>query len=192
MNIPQDVLARRDFKRNKLFNFALTVQGLFSKFVVLILLWSIWAYNFSDLQQIFIAKILLTIIFIGLGFIAPLIDLNQSHATNPLWTGHARFHLVWQVVAFIYSAFIGIPLLWLFSNITVLLIVIAYTYMWLISFLIAFLSMPLYDGKLNDINGVPEEIHNIFGKTIIVDRNIAGIVAMTIVTTFATFLILSS
>jgi hypothetical protein len=75
---------------------------------------------------------------------------------------------------------------------TVLLIVIAYTYMWLISFLIAFLSMPLYDGKLNDINGVPEEIHNIFGKTIIVDRNIAGIVAMTIVTTFATFLILSS
>jgi hypothetical protein len=52
--------------------------------------------------------------------------------------------------------------------------------------------MPLYDGKLNDINGVPEEIHNIFGKTIIVDRNIAGIVAMTIVTTFATFLILSS
>ena len=52
--------------------------------------------------------------------------------------------------------------------------------------------MPLYEGKLNDINGVPEEIHKIFGKTIIVDRNIAGIVAMTIVTSFATFLILSS
>ena len=127
-----------------------------------------------------------------MGCIATLRDLNQSHATYPLWTVHARFHLVWQVVAFIYTAFIGIPLLWLFSNMTVLLIVIAYTYMWLISFLIAFLSMPLYDGKLNDINGVPEEIHNIFGKIIIVDRNIAGIVAMTIVTTFATFLILSS
>ena len=167
MNIPDDVIARRDFERNKLFNFALTAQETYSKLIVLLLLWSIWALNFSNINDILIGKILLTAIFIALGVIAPLIDLNQSHATNPLWTGHARFHLVWQVIAFIYTAIIGIPILWIYSSYEVLLIIILYTYMWLVSFLIASISMGVYKGKLNDINGVPEHILQIFGKVII-------------------------
>ncbi len=190
MNIPDDVIARRDFERNKLFNFALTAQETYSKLIVLLLLWSIWALNFSNINDILIGKILLTAIFIALGVIAPLIDLNQSHATNPLWTGHARFHLVWQVIAFIYTAIIGIPILWIYSSYEVLLIIILYTYMWLVSFLIASISMGVYKGKLNDINGVPEHILHIFGKVIIIDRNILGIIAFTIVTSFATYLIL--
>ena len=34
----------------------------------------------------------------GLATVA--IDLNRTHATNPDWPGHARFHLVWQTAAF--------------------------------------------------------------------------------------------
>ncbi len=32
----------------------------------------------------------------GLGTMA--VDLNRTHATNPEWPGHARFHLLWQVM----------------------------------------------------------------------------------------------
>jgi hypothetical protein len=28
------------------------------------------------------------------------IDLNHTHATNPLWLRHARFHLVWQAISY--------------------------------------------------------------------------------------------
>ena len=191
MDLPDDVIARRDLKRNKLFNFALQVQGLFSKFVLAILLWSSWALYYSDLGQIIIGKVLITVICIGLGVIAPLIDLNQSHATNPLWTGHARFHLVWQVSAFIYTAVFNIPLLWLNSNISMQLVAIVFVYMWLITFLIAYFTMSVYNGRLNDINGVPENIYIIVGKVFIVDRNLEAVVAMTLVTTFATYLIIS-
>ena len=76
------------------------------------------------------------------------------------------------------------------KKLIVLLIIILYTYMWLVSFLIASITMGVYKGKLNDINGVPEHILQIFGKVIIIDRNILGIIAFTIVTSFATYLIL--
>ena len=45
---------------------------------------------------------------LDLAQLTPLIDFNESHATNPLWTGHARFHLVWQVNAMIITAILSI------------------------------------------------------------------------------------
>ena len=32
------------------------------------------------------------------GFVPALVDLNKTHATNPLWVGHTVFHVVWQVM----------------------------------------------------------------------------------------------
>ena len=44
-----------------------------------------------------IARILLSLVTVGYAFITILADINKTHATNPAWTPHARFHVVWRV-----------------------------------------------------------------------------------------------
>ena len=45
-------------KRSKLFAFSLQAQDTFGKAVGLTILWSIWALFFSNLESIFIAKVI--------------------------------------------------------------------------------------------------------------------------------------
>jgi hypothetical protein len=59
------------------------------------------------------ARILLTILTAGYGLIPALADLNKTHAKNPLWTPHARFHVVWQVCSYVGLALIGLGLIWI-------------------------------------------------------------------------------
>ncbi|HXL30446.1 MAG TPA: hypothetical protein VN968_14315 [Bradyrhizobium sp.] len=47
-----------------------------------------------------LSRILLTLAAIGYGFVTIKADFNRTHATNPLWTPHARFHVVWQVLSY--------------------------------------------------------------------------------------------
>jgi hypothetical protein len=46
------------------------------------------------------------------GLAVLLIDLRRSHATNPLWTPHARFHVVWQVLNLALLALVELALIW--------------------------------------------------------------------------------
>ena len=179
-------------KRSKLFAFSLQAQDAFGKAMGLTILWSIWALFFSNIDPIIIAKVILSALCLGLALIAPLIDFNESHATNPLWTGHARFHLVWQVNALIASGVLVLILLWMIPSTMNLLISIIILYVWLLSFMFALIFMPIYDGKLNDVNGVPPIEINFFGKKIEVDRNVQAITAGSFVCTFALLLVLVS
>ena len=43
-----------------------------------------------------VARVLLAALCGLQGLATPAIDLNRTHATNFLWPGHARFHIVWQ------------------------------------------------------------------------------------------------
>ena len=170
--------------RSRAFNFALKAQEYFGILIGLTVLWSIYALLFSNTENFFIAKILLTIVSIGFGTITPLIDFNESHATNPLWTGHARFHLVWQVNAMILTAFLCLILLWFFDSFFNILIVVLLNYLWIFSFLATSLGIKLFDGEFNDINGVPPIIGNIFGKSFEIDRNIQAISGVFILNTY--------
>ncbi len=171
--------------RSRAFNFALFAQESFGKIIGIIVLWSIWAIYFSNLDNKIISLILLTTIAVGFAIITPLIDFNESHATNPLWTGHARFHLVWQVNAMILTSLLSLILLWVYFSVENTLIVFSLNYLWIISFFGALFSMKLYDGELNDINGVPPIKNNVFGRVIEIDRNLQAIFGIFILNSYA-------
>ena len=171
--------------RSRAFNFALKMQDNFSIVIGLSIIWSIYALIFTQIELLFISKILLTLICIGFGTLTPLIDFNESHATNPLWTGHARFHLVWQVNAMIITALLSIFLLWFFYSITNHLIVILLNFLWVLSFYATVFGLKLFDGELNDINGVPPALIKLLGREFEIDRNIQAITGVLLVNSYA-------
>jgi hypothetical protein len=97
------------------------------------------------------------------------VDLGKTHATNPLWTSHARFHVVWQVIIMFFLAITGLYFLW-FSDATQsysINLPFLFGLIVLGGFLLNVLVRHLYKGTLSDPNGVPP----IFGK---VDANLFG------------------
>lgn len=104
-----------------------------------------------------LARVLLTAIAAGQG-IAPLfIDLNGTHATNPLWPGHARFHVVSQTLGQTLAAAVEVALVWwpgpaLHQRFYLAAIL---TGIPMAGFLAALFTRSLYRGTLRDPNGMP-------------------------------------
>ena len=114
-------------------------------------------------------KILISLATVIYGFIPLFVDLGKTHATNPLWTSHARFHVVWQVIIMFFLAITGLYFLW-FSDATQsysINLPFLFGLIVLGGFLLNVLVRQLYKGTLSDPNGVPP----IFGK---VDANLFG------------------
>ena len=104
-----------------------------------------------------IARIVVTAIAAGQGIVPLFVDLNRTHATNVLWTGHARFHVVSQTFTFTLAAMVEVMLLWMpwpdpqarFYLATTL------TAVPIVSFLLAAVVRRIYGGTLHDPNGIP-------------------------------------
>jgi hypothetical protein len=105
----------------------------------------------------FLAKVTLTAIAAGQGLAPLFIDLNRTHATHPQWTGHARFHVVWQTFAATLSAAVTLALIWWSGHAENQRFYLAavLTAIPLAGFLIALWSRPLYGGTLHDPHGIP-------------------------------------
>ena len=73
-------------------------------------------------------------------------DFNQTHATNPLWTPHARFHVVWQVLSQSGISLIALALIWVFPSPFTIWLAVILNFNWLVSFVATLSSMSLYDG----------------------------------------------
>ena len=102
-----------------------------------------------------LARILLTLVTFGYAFGTIIADFNQTHATNPKWTGHARFHVVWQISSYVGFGLVALALTWWPGPAALarlyfvaLMAVIVYG-----AFFVAVLAMPVYGGRAYDDNG---------------------------------------
>ena len=111
----------------------------------------------------------------GLATVA--IDFNRTHATNPLWPGHARFHLVWQTITVALLSCVELALVWAhgpyeaqaFSLALVLAAVSP------LGFLAACVGRRLFGGTLFDPNGIQPLRVALLGRVRSLDMNLVAV-----------------
>ncbi len=122
----------------------------------------------------FLARLIVSAVGAGQGVVPLFVDLNRTHATNPLWPGHARFHLVQQVFTLLPAAAIELPLIWWPGTAMRARFYLAalLTATSLLGFLIAVAARPLYGGTLHDPNGIQPARVRLRSSEIVFDRNV--------------------
>jgi hypothetical protein len=113
-----------------------------------------------------LARLMVTAVAAGQGITPLFIDLNRSHATNPLWPGHARFHTVWHTFALFFTGIVGVALIWWPSPGSRGLFYLAalLTALPMLAFFVAMFSRKTYGGTLHDPNGIQPVRIRIGGK----------------------------
>lgn len=106
-------------------------------------------------DHLLLARILFTVTTAGYAFATIIADFNKTHATNPKWTPHARFHVVWQICSYVGFGLMALALIWWPGPLAIerlylvaLMATIVYT-----AFFTALIAMPLYGGGAYDDNG---------------------------------------
>ena len=106
-------------------------------------------------DHILIARILFTLATIGWAALTVVADFNKTHATNPKWTPHARFHVVWQISSYVGFGLMALALIWApgpypVERLYLVAVMGAIVYA---AFFVALAAMPLYGGAAYDKNG---------------------------------------
>jgi len=109
-------------------------------------------------------------------------DFNATHATNPLWTPHARFHVVWQVFTNSTVAALSLYLLWVADAFWLAAFL---NTVWFGSFFLTLAVMSRFEGALADVNGIKPFIWRFGGRELKVDTNLFGACLMTVLNTSA-------
>jgi hypothetical protein len=128
------------------------------------------------------ARVLLTGIAVAQGLATLKIDLHRSHATNPLWPSHARFHLVWQVLNLVLLAFAEVALVWWFGPLEQARFYLAACLIGItfVGFWGALATMRLYAGALFDPNGILPLKVKIGEKILQVEMNMVAVLCGSI------------
>ncbi len=126
-----------------------------------------------DLDHHRLAQILL-LVFCGAQVIAtPALDLNKTHATNPLWMGHARFHVVWQTASQCLAGLLAAWLAWGGRDVPFRFdlaeVVLGIP---LCGFMAATVTRKAYGGALYDPNGIQPMRARAGGRKVEIDLNL--------------------
>jgi Family of unknown function (DUF6640) len=102
-----------------------------------------------------LARGLLTLVTLGYGLATILADFNKTHATNPKWTPHARFHVVWQISSYAGFGTLALALIWWPGPFAIERLVLAAVMGAIVyaAFFVALIAMPVYGGTAYDDNG---------------------------------------
>ena len=113
-----------------------------------------WGYAMS-FDRILVARILFTLMTAGWALLTVVADFNKTHATNPQWTPHARFHVVWQISSYVGLGLLAFALIWWPGPLAVerLYLVAAMGAVVYAAFFAALIAMPIYGGAAYDKNG---------------------------------------
>jgi hypothetical protein len=129
-----------------------------------------------------VARVLLTLVTIGYGFVTILADFNKTHATNPVWTPHARFHVVWQIASYTGVAVLALALIWVPGPFAAERLYLAGALAGVVygAFFVALAAMPLYGGRTHDDNGyLPLAVR--IGRLRLFDVNVSAFSLFTVV-----------
>ena len=120
-----------------------------------------------------IARLLLTLVTAGYCIGLNVADMNATHAKNPMWTPHARFHVVWQVLSYTGLALIALALIWFRGPFYVgrLYVAAGLAATIFVSFFAAQATLRLYDGARYDTNGYLPKPVTVAGKKLNIDAN---------------------
>jgi hypothetical protein len=104
-----------------------------------------------------VARLLLTLTVLGYSLGTIKADINKTHATNPLWTAHARFHVVWQILSYSGIGLVALYLIWAGGPMATERLYLAAALSVAIygAFFSTVFVRPLYKGSLYDKNGYP-------------------------------------
>ncbi|MGC1822806.1 MAG: DUF6640 family protein [Pseudolabrys sp.] len=106
-------------------------------------------------DRILIARLLFSLMTVGWAILAVVADFNKTHATNPAWTPHARFHVVWQISSYVGFGLLAFGLIWWPGPLAVerLYLVALMGAIVYAAFFAALIAMPIYGGAAYDQNG---------------------------------------
>ena len=120
-----------------------------------------------------IVRALLTLNTLGYSLGPAIADFNKTHATNPLWTPHARFHVVWQVLSYCGIGLIALALIWSAGPSGKLWLAVALAVAMYAGFFATLFSMPRFGGSVAVTNGVPPiATVQVGGKPLALDTNV--------------------
>ena len=106
-------------------------------------------------DHILLARICFTLTTAGWALGTVIADINKTHATNPKWTPHARFHVVWQISSYVGFGLLALALIWWpgpLASERLALVALMSTIVYA-AFFMALLTMPAYGGATFDKNG---------------------------------------
>ena len=125
-----------------------------------------------------VARVLLSVLCGIQGIATVAIDLNRTHATNPQWVGHARFHVVWQTLTMALLAVVELGLLWggwigAEQGFYAALVLAGLSPM---AFLLSSATRTMFGGTLFDANGIRPLPVRMAGRVVQVDMNLVAVV----------------
>ncbi len=108
-----------------------------------------------SIDRILVARVLFTIMTAGWAVLTVVADFNKTHATNPAWTPHARFHVVWQILSYVGLGLLAFALIWWPGRLAIerLYLVALMGAIVYAAFFAALIAMPIYGGAAYDKNG---------------------------------------